>query len=72
MAELKIIVEGYAREEKGVMFASPTTVLIKDSNKNILVDPGANKELLLKGLKKEGLKPDNIDIVFISHYHPDH
>lgn len=72
MAELKIIVEGYAREEKGVMFASPTTVLIKDSNKNILIDPGANKELLLKGLKKEGLKLENIDIVFISHYHPDH
>ncbi len=72
MAEIKILVEGYAREENGVMFASPTTVLIKDNNLKVLVDPGANRELLLKGLKKENLQPEDIDIVFISHYHPDH
>ena len=72
MAEVKILVEGYAREEEDVLFASPNTVLVRDSGKNILVDPGANKELLLKALEKENLETDDIDIIFITHYHLDH
>ncbi len=72
MAEIKILIEGYAKEENGVWYASPATILIRDSGLNILVDPGANKELLLESLDKEGLKPENIDIVFLTHYHLDH
>lgn len=72
MAEVKVLIEGYAREENGVWFASPATVLIKDSGLNILVDPGSNKKLLLESLEKEGLKPEDIDIVFLTHYHLDH
>ena len=72
MAEIKILIEGYAKEENGVWHASPATILIRDSGLNILVDPGANKELLLESLEKEGLKPENIDIVFLTHYHLDH
>lgn len=72
MAEVKILIEGYAREEDGVWFASPATVLIKNNGLNILVDPGANEGLLLKSLEKEGIKPEDIDIIFLTHYHPDH
>ncbi len=72
MAEIKILIEGYAREKSGVWYASPATVLINDNGLNILVDPGANKKLLLEALEKEGLKPENIDIVFLTHYHLDH
>lgn len=72
MTEVKVLIEGYAKEEKGVEVASPSTVLIKDSGLKILVDPGTNKKLLLEALSKEGLKPEDIDLIFITHYHPDH
>ncbi len=72
MSEVKILIEGYAREIKGGWRASPSTVLIRDSGLNILVDPGANKDLLLKALSKEGLKIENINLIFVTHYHLDH
>lgn len=73
MAKLKILVEGYARNTKrGYYEATSNTVLIEDRGKKILVDPGCNKSLLLSGLKKEGLKPKDIDFIFLTHYHPDH
>lgn len=72
MSEIKILIEGYAKEEKTGWKASSTTVLIKDNGLNILVDPGLNRELLLKALAKERLNPEDIDLIFITHYHPDH
>jgi glyoxylase-like metal-dependent hydrolase (beta-lactamase superfamily II) len=70
--EIKILIEGYAKKAKDDWLASSSTVLIKDNKLNILADPGANKKLLLKALSKEGLKPEDIDLIFITHYHPDH
>lgn len=72
MTEFKILVQGYAREENGVERASPSTVLVKDSGLKVLIDPGSNKELLLEALERGGLKPEDIDIVFLTHYHLDH
>lgn len=72
MAEVKILIEGYAKKGKPCWRASPSTVLIKDNGLNILVDPGANSKLLLKALAKEQLKPEDVDLIFLTHYHPDH
>jgi glyoxylase-like metal-dependent hydrolase (beta-lactamase superfamily II) len=73
LSEVKILVRGYAKPTGGSSYkASPTSTLIKDSGKLVLVDPGANKEKLLKALEKEKLSPKDIDIVFLTHYHPDH
>ncbi len=72
MAKIKILVQGYAREQKGVEFASSTAILIREGGLNIIVDPGMDRKLLLKNLKKEGLSPDQIDYVVLSHYHLDH
>jgi glyoxylase-like metal-dependent hydrolase (beta-lactamase superfamily II) len=56
MSEIKILVQGYAKPTGGNAYeASPTTTLIKDSGKTIIVDPGANKEKLLSALKEEDL-----------------
>ncbi|MBU2575583.1 MBL fold metallo-hydrolase [Patescibacteria group bacterium] len=52
--------------------ASPNAVLIEDNGKKILVDPGSNKKQLVKALEKKNLKPDDIDAIFITHWHPDH
>ena len=73
MAEIKVLIEGYAKPTgNGEFKASPTTTLIKDSGRLIIVDPGASKEKLLNALKKENLKPKDIDLIFLTHYHPDH
>jgi glyoxylase-like metal-dependent hydrolase (beta-lactamase superfamily II) len=72
MAKIKILIEGYAREENDSEFASSSTVLIRDGNFNIIVDPGMNRNLLLEALKKENLSPEDIDFVVLTHYHLDH
>ncbi len=72
MAELKILIEGYAKEIKQGWFANSTSCLIITENKKIITDPGCNREKLLEALKKENLTTDDINYVFLSHCHPDH
>lgn len=72
MADVKVLIEGYVKEEKGFELASSTTTLIKENRINIIVDPGMNRKMLLKALKKEKLSPNKIDYVILTHYHLDH
>ncbi len=72
MAEVKILVEGYAREGEEFESATATTVLIKDGAVNIVVDPGMDKPALLLALAKENLSPAAINYVILSHNHLDH
>ena len=43
MAEIKVLIEGYAKEINGEEFASSSVTLIRDHNLNILVDVGMEK-----------------------------
>jgi glyoxylase-like metal-dependent hydrolase (beta-lactamase superfamily II) len=72
MAEIKVLIEGYAKEMKKGWLASSTCCLVLSENKKIITDPGCNREKLLNALKKENLKTSDIDYVFLSHCHPDH
>jgi len=72
MAEVKVLIKGYAKEENGAEFASSTTTLIREGDLNIIVDPGMNRKLLLESLRKEGLPSDKINYVILTHYHLDH
>ena len=72
MTEIKILIEGYVKKEKGSEFASSTATLIKESGINIIVDPGMNRKLLLDALEKEGLSTSDIDYIILTHYHLDH
>ena len=72
MAEVKVLIEGYLREEAGIEYVSSTTTLIRENDVNVIVDPGMNKELLLKALEKEGLTVKDINFVILTHYHVDH
>jgi glyoxylase-like metal-dependent hydrolase (beta-lactamase superfamily II) len=71
MPKVKILICGKALRE-GEERVTSTTVLVKANNFNLIVDPGMNRNLLLESLKKENLKPSDIDYVFLSHYHMDH
>ena len=72
MRKIKILIKGYAREEKNLELASSTTTLIQENNLNIIVDPGMNRRLLLNALKEENLSPKNINYVILTHTHLDH
>jgi len=70
MAEVKVLVEGYAIKKTGK--ATSSCVLIVDGDIKIIVDPGMDRANLLNGLAKENLKPVDINYVVISHTHLDH
>lgn len=72
MKKVKVLIEGYAKKTDKGWLATSSTTLIEDGGKKIIVDPGINRELLFEKLQEEGLTPDDIDIVFMTHYHPDH
>jgi glyoxylase-like metal-dependent hydrolase (beta-lactamase superfamily II) len=72
MAEVKILIEGYAKELKKGWLACSTVALIKSNGKLIISDPGCNREKLLEALNKEKLKLEDIDFVFLTHGHIDH
>jgi len=72
MKEVKVLIEGYAKELKNGWKCSSTTSLIKSKDKLILFDPGCNRKRLLDALKKEGIKPLDINFVMLSHGHMDH
>jgi len=72
MPSLKVIVEGYAKEIDNGWEANSTTTLIENDGKYILVDPGMDEAILKKALAAEGLRAEDINFVFLTHYHIDH
>jgi glyoxylase-like metal-dependent hydrolase (beta-lactamase superfamily II) len=75
LAKVKILLIGYF-EWLGInkCRASSTVTLIEDNGKKIIVDTGsrARQKELLRVLALEGLKPQDIDYVVITHPHTDH
>lgn len=72
MATLTVLTEGYVRHPPGVWVASTTALLIRDSGRIILVDPGTNASALRAGMKREGVGARDLDLIFLTHYHLDH
>lgn len=73
MYQFKILIEGYAYPgENSEYIASSSSVLIWDDGIKILADPGTNSKMLIEALIKENLKPEDIDLIYLTHYHPDH
>ena len=72
---IKIIKPGIIiRDKLGIVHDARSTVTLIKNKKNIIVDTGAIGEHkgIINGLKKEKLKPEDIDIVINTHLHPDH
>jgi len=73
MNTVTVLIEGYANvNPDNTWNATSSTTLIETGGHKIIVDPGCHRRLLLSALKKSGLRVGDIDIVFVSHYHPDH
>lgn len=73
MNTVKVLIKGYVKFHKNsTCEATSSTTLIKAGKLNIVVDPGCDRKLLLSVLKENKIKTSDMDLVFISHYHPDH
>ena len=52
--------------------------IVKSGGKTVLIDAGTGAQLAptaglgLKGMTNAGIKPEDIDTVIVSHFHPDH
>jgi len=72
MNKIKVLIQGYAKETKRGWLANSAVVFIQSNGKNIIVDPGCNREKLLKALSDNNLKISDIGYVFLTHGHVDH
>ena len=74
MAEVEILVEGYASADPSGGRYCPTITLVKSRGMRIIVDPGTvqNQQIIVQGLSDQGLELDDVDVVFITHSHLDH
>src|SRR4030042_5369494 len=72
MVRFSVLIEGYAKEIEGGWIASSSTVIIYSDGMKIIADPGINRELLQQVLQREQLNVNEVDIVFVTHHHPDH
>lgn len=72
MSKVTVLIEGYVKDDSERV--QGTVTLVQDNGHNIVVDPGMTYDPRAIGdaLKKQGLQPDDIDTVFITHHHPDH
>ncbi len=73
MAQVKVLVEG-KHQFSGEKLEIGSTVTLVKTDKNIIVDPGyyPDADKLIESLKNEGLAPEDIDIVVLTHLHLDH
>lgn len=72
MNKVKVLIQGYARETGKGWVANSTVVYIESNEKKMIVDPGCNKEKLVKALLENNIKIEDIDYVFLTHGHVDH
>jgi len=73
MAEVQILVPGYLAVDSGGR-TCPTVTLVQDREYNIIVDPGTvpSFDLIVQRLAENNLKPEDINLVFLTHSHYDH
>jgi 7,8-dihydropterin-6-yl-methyl-4-(beta-D-ribofuranosyl)aminobenzene 5'-phosphate synthase len=68
---ITVVFDNYPYKQ-GLETAWGFSVLIKGAPKSILFDTGADGEMLLRNMTRLQIAPNNIDIVVLSHKHPDH
>lgn len=72
MAKINLLIQGYARHQGDISESSSSCVLVQDNDISIIVDPGVAREKILQSLLNDGLKPEDIKYVFLTHSHIDH
>jgi glyoxylase-like metal-dependent hydrolase (beta-lactamase superfamily II) len=68
-AEVDVLFEGYTGEH-----TASTVAFIRDGDVRIVWDPGMvpSKGVILEPLRRQGVEPEDVTDVILSHHHPDH
>ena len=82
---VSVLVEGYVKpiegcqpmpgvSDDGARHVAGTVVLVRGEAVTLVADPGmvSDRALIVGALKKEGVSPEDVSHIFISHHHPDH
>jgi glyoxylase-like metal-dependent hydrolase (beta-lactamase superfamily II) len=71
MATVHLLHAGYIRDGGHV---GSSIALVRDGDALIVTDPGlvADRSLILDPLAAQGVRPEDVTHVFLSHHHPDH
>lgn len=69
MTSVELLTAGYAGDR-----VASSVCLVRDGDTLIVTDPGmvAHRDLILGPLRERGIAPEAVQLVFISHHHPDH
>jgi glyoxylase-like metal-dependent hydrolase (beta-lactamase superfamily II) len=69
-AALHVIHEGSIRDDR----VTSTISLVIDGDARLVVDPGmvADRRQILDGLARQGVEPQQVTHVLLTHHHPDH
>jgi glyoxylase-like metal-dependent hydrolase (beta-lactamase superfamily II) len=83
--KVTVLVEGHVKamegrqlipgmSDDGARKVASTITLIQGENATVVADPGmvTDRALIVDGLKKTGVSPEDVTHIFISHHHPDH
>ena len=82
---VSVLVEGYVKpiegrqpmpgvSDDGARHVAGPVVLVRGEAVTLVADPGmvSDRALIVGALKKEGVSPEDVSHIFISHHHPDH
>lgn len=82
---VSVLVEGYVKpiegrqpmpgvSDDGARHVAGTVVLVRGEAVTLVADPGmvTDRALIIDALQKEGVAPEDVSHIFISHHHPDH
>jgi glyoxylase-like metal-dependent hydrolase (beta-lactamase superfamily II) len=74
MAEVHILLDGYAEEGEDASIVAGTVGFVRDGETLIVVDPGMapGPGSILDPLAALGVEPAQVTDVIFSHHHPDH
>ncbi len=69
--KLMVVYDNNAYDER-LTTAWGFSCFIKTDEENILFDTGGNPKILLRNMWKMNIKPDEVEVIFLSHIHGDH
>ncbi|NJD99176.1 MBL fold metallo-hydrolase [Thermococcus sp. LS1] len=70
--KLTVLYENNSGFKKGLLGAHGFSVLVEHREVRVLVDTGTDGRILLNNMEELGVKPREIDYIFITHGHYDH
>jgi len=74
LPEIDVLFYGFPGKGSNTYLGWSTIALLKSEGKKVLVDTGGSgaRPMLLEALEERGLRPYDIDYVFLTHLHFDH